>query len=75
MKLPQHFNLAINIKRALGNGAAAVLLLSLLSFKDPIVLGTGFVFGLLGGSINDIIGWVGNREAIVAHKSKEEDSE
>jgi hypothetical protein len=74
--LPEHFNLALNLKRAITNGAALVLFMSLMQITDPVALGAGFVFGLLGGSANDIIGWLGNREAIVAHNQKpEEDGE
>lgn len=76
MKLPEHFNLKVNAKRAITNGIALLLFMNLMQITDPIALCAGFVFGLLGGSANDIIGWLGNRDAIVAHNSKpEEDGE
>lgn len=70
--LPDHFNLLINLKRAFTNGTALVLFMTLMQITDPKALGAGFVFGLLGGSANDIISWLGNREAIVAHNEKPE---
>jgi len=72
MKVPEQFSIWINLKRAAGNGAAVVLFLSLLSIDNPITLSAGFIFGFLGGSTNDIIGFLGNREAIIAHKLKKE---
>ena len=73
--LPKHFNIWINVKRALLSGAATVLFLSLLSVTNPVALGAGFVFGLLGGSTQDIVGWLGNREAIVAFNSKKDEDD
>lgn len=73
MKIPEHFDWKINLQKALGNAAAVVLLLTLCSITNPVALGAGFAFGLLGGSINDIIGWMGNKEAIVAHAKSKED--
>jgi hypothetical protein len=75
MKLPEHFDLSVNMKRAIGNGVALLLFLKISSINDPILLGIGFVFGFLGGSANDIIGWLSNRDAIVAKKEKEKEGE
>lgn len=77
LKLPDYFNLKINLKRAVSNGVAMVLFLTLMQVTEPRVLVTGFVFGLLGGSSNDIVGWLGNKEAITAYNNskKEEDGE
>lgn len=78
MKIPKSFSLKKNAKRALGNGVGLALFMSLiLGITNPWLLIGGFLFGLLGGSINDIIGWKGNREAIESHnkqKSKKGDN-
>lgn len=72
IKLPENFNLLITIKKAAANGAATVFFLRLFEITtDPIALGAGFVFGLLGGSVLDIVGWLGNREAIELYNKKE----
>jgi len=66
IKLPENFNLSVNLKRAVANGMFVVLFLSLYAIKDPVILGSGFIFGALGGSTTDIAGWLGNRQAIEA---------
>jgi hypothetical protein len=75
IKLPEHFNLSTNLKRAISNGAASVVFLSIMSITDPVTLGAGFVFGLFGGSTLDIVGWLGNRKAITALASSKEGEE
>ncbi len=75
MKVPEYFDLKITLKKAIANGAGLVLFLSLIQITNPIALGVGFVFGALGGSANDVWGWLANKDAIIAHNSKKEDSE
>lgn len=64
MKLPKTFDLKINLKRAIGNAAAVVALMTVMGIHDKTALIAGAVFGLVGGSVNDIVGWMGNRQAI-----------
>jgi hypothetical protein len=73
MKLPEYFDLWLNIKSAAANGISLLIFLSVIGLKDPAVLSAGFVFGLLGGSINDIRSFTGNKEAIVQYNSKKEE--
>lgn len=61
MKLPENFNIKVNIKRALMNAAAAVVFVRMFS-DDYILLGASFVFGLFGGSVNDIINFKSNQK-------------
>ncbi len=74
IKLPEGFDVWINVKQALMNGAGAFLFLKLvLAISDPTLLTAGVLFGLFGGSVNDIIGWRRNKEAIRANpKTKKE---
>lgn len=72
IKLPENFNILVTARKAIANGAATVFFLRMFEITtDPIALGAGFVFGLLGGSVLDIVGWLDNREAIELFNKKE----
>lgn len=75
IKLPDHFDISVNLKRAIANGMAVVAFMSILQITKPIPLGAGFIFGALGGSINDVIAWIGNKNAIIAYNSSKQDEE
>ncbi len=59
-----NYNFAITIQHAVANAAGIVLLLLTLGINTPWILGVAAVFGLAGGSVNDIISWRRNKDAI-----------
>lgn len=68
MNIPKEFDVLLNLKKAALNGLAVVLLLLLgFSIHTPLILVLGFTFGILGGSANDIVSFMSNKDAIVAH--------
>lgn len=67
LKLPEGFDLLVNLKQAAMNAAGLVLCAYLfLSITQPWVLITIGIFGFCGGSLNDIVGWRRNKDAIMA---------
>ena len=70
--VPQHFDVKVNLKKALCNGAGVVLFISLIT-QEPLILGAAFIFGLLGGSVNDLYAFLKNKEAIISYNSKKEE--
>jgi hypothetical protein len=73
MKLPEYFNIWITLKSAAASGAAVIVFLSTIGVKDPTALVAGFVFGLLGGSTQDIANFARNKDAILEYNSKKEE--
>jgi len=59
-----NYNIAITIQHAIANAAGIVLLLLTLGINTPWILGVAAVFGLAGGSVNDLISWRRNKDAI-----------
>lgn len=74
LKLPEHFDIGVNLKQAVSNAVGLVLFVSLIT-QERAVLAAAFVFGLLGGSANDIYGFLKNKEAITSFKEKKEEGE
>lgn len=71
LKLPKDFKLKVTMKKAVANAASVLIILKLAGFDDPILLGAGFVLGLVGGSVNDVWGFMENKKAITAYIEKE----
>lgn len=62
--LDHGFDPKINLAHALGNSAGAVLCLLMSGFTTAPILVVGAITGFFSGSINDIVGFARNQNAI-----------